>query len=323
LILKSVFLISSAECVVLYRFQDISKITTMMFTEYTGLKNAYSMISFCIDGNKCRRSLISKHFSDVWDGQCDRMCDRCYYDDKIPAKKIYLAKHLNTLCQLIDHAENLDVKLTGLKLLDAWYHKGPNKLRLDNSFAPDFDRYYGEQIVAYCLIHNYLKEDFHFTAYAANSYIKRGQNSIKPGGDVDFQPARVLRLPTKSLALDNEVMFVDESRLLKKRHSEGSDVSPQKRHSTNKKERTESTVVLTSDDDIKVHSKNARVCDSPAAAMKRKSGVERPPVGPLRAKVNFEKKRRNKNETATSSSLQLSEDELIEISSPLETIEID
>jgi hypothetical protein len=78
-----------------------------------------------------------------------------------------------------------DVKLTGLKLLDAWYHKGPSKLRLD----------------------------------------------------IDFQPARVLRLPTKSFAQDNEVTFVNESRLLKKRHSEGSETSPQKRQSVDQRQR--------------------------------------------------------------------------------------
>lgn len=43
---------NTAECVLLYRFSDIFKVTTMMFTEYTGLKNAYAMIDYCINGTK-------------------------------------------------------------------------------------------------------------------------------------------------------------------------------------------------------------------------------------------------------------------------------
>lgn len=43
---------SPSECVLLYRFSDIFKVTTMMFTEYTGLKNAYAMIDYCINGTK-------------------------------------------------------------------------------------------------------------------------------------------------------------------------------------------------------------------------------------------------------------------------------
>lgn len=41
-----------AECVLMYRFQDNSKITTMTFSEHMGLKNAYAMIAYCIDGTK-------------------------------------------------------------------------------------------------------------------------------------------------------------------------------------------------------------------------------------------------------------------------------
>lgn len=69
-----------AECVLLYRFQDIFKISSMMFAEHTGLSNAYEMLRYCISGNKCRRDSISKYFSEVWaDSDCDKMCDFCYY----------------------------------------------------------------------------------------------------------------------------------------------------------------------------------------------------------------------------------------------------
>lgn len=41
-----------AECILLYRFIDLSKITTMMFSERTGLQNAYAMADYCIDASR-------------------------------------------------------------------------------------------------------------------------------------------------------------------------------------------------------------------------------------------------------------------------------
>jgi hypothetical protein len=337
----------------------------MMFTEYTGLKNAYSMISFCINGSNCRRDLISKHFAEVWEGNsCNKMCDRCFYEEKIAAKKIYLGKHLNTLCQIIDHADNLDVKLTGLKLVDAWYHKGPSKLRIDIP-APDFDRYYGEQIIAYALIHHYLKEDFHFTAYSANSYIKRGSNSLTASCDIQFQPARVLRLPTKSFVDDDssdDVTFVRMGKI-KKRRSEISESSSPDKRSSKKKQRKDSTVVITSDDNMdpediddnqpcssskkgRTKSDNVSFSDSslPTSSGKsRKShsssdrsfskiAVLEEQVKNLISKEN--QRRTTEDEKTTNATttppvkteeilLNVSDDELVEIKSPMETIEID
>ncbi|CAG0900109.1 unnamed protein product, partial [Darwinula stevensoni] len=38
-----------ARCIVLFRFADIFRISTMVFTERTGLTNLYSMVSYCLD----------------------------------------------------------------------------------------------------------------------------------------------------------------------------------------------------------------------------------------------------------------------------------
>lgn len=51
-----------AECILLYRMQDIARITTMGFTEHTGLENAYKMVEFAIDGSRCVKLVNSKHF---------------------------------------------------------------------------------------------------------------------------------------------------------------------------------------------------------------------------------------------------------------------
>lgn len=185
-----------AECVILYKFSDMFKISTMTFSERNGLKNAYSMINYCIDGQKCRRQLISKYFSEVWDdNNCRKKCDHCMYEKSVRAPKLDIYVHYKTLCKIIDKAENEDVKLTGLKLVDAWFHKGPAKLRLDVP-PPVIDRYYAEQIVAFLVTSDYLLEDFHYTAYSTNSYIKRGQNFPDADSKMEMLCSRVYKLPT-------------------------------------------------------------------------------------------------------------------------------
>lgn len=170
-----------AECLLLYRFQDMFKLTTMMFSEYTGLKNAYEMMRYCITGDKCRRHLISKHFSEVWeDSDCDKMCDYCHYRwTEGEAPKINVAEYVRELQELVKLAEQLEVRVTAIKLIEAWYQKGPVALRLKNCTAPQLDRSYAEQIIAYCLLEDFLAEDFHYTAYKTNSYLKLGAASTK------------------------------------------------------------------------------------------------------------------------------------------------
>lgn len=173
-----------AECLLLYRFQDIFKISTMIFTEYTGLKNAYEMMRYCITGNRCRRDIISEHFSEVWeDTDCDKMCDYCYYcgdrEKSDGPPKIHVSEYVKELQAVVTLAETLDMKLTAIKLIDAWYQKGPVPLRLKNTTPPQLDRSYAEQIVAYCLLEEFLAEDFHYTAYKTNSYFKVGGATVK------------------------------------------------------------------------------------------------------------------------------------------------
>lgn len=70
-----------------------------------------------------------------------------------------------TLYNIIQQASEIDVKLTAIKLIDAWYCKGDSKLRLKDVKAPSFDRVTAERIIGYLLVLGYLKEDNHFTAY--------------------------------------------------------------------------------------------------------------------------------------------------------------
>lgn len=192
-----------AESIVLYRFADMFRISTMTFVESNGLQNAYSMVDYCINAVKCRRDLFSKHFTEVWsDRSCGKMCDHCYYNNRertVLSPKMDILIHYRTLIRLLDKASSMDIKLTALKLLDAWFHKGPAKLRLEVP-APSIDRFFGEQIIAFLIINDYLREDFHYTAYSTISYLQKGP--VPPENEIEFQPSRIYDLPAKKEMID-------------------------------------------------------------------------------------------------------------------------
>lgn len=186
-----------AENILLYRVADMFKISCLTFTETNGLKNTYSMIEYAISSKTCRRDQFSKYFSEVWNEEnCGKMCDCCYFKNAnrmINPPKMDLLPHYISLLQIIDKASATDTKLTALKLLDAWFGKGPKAQRSDQT-APNIDRTYAEQIVAYLIIHDYLREDFHYTAFSTNSYIIKGPR-IPEDEEIQFQPARIYDLP--------------------------------------------------------------------------------------------------------------------------------
>lgn len=232
-----------AECILLYRCADMSRITSMMFTEYTGVKNAYNMIEFAIDGTRCRRDLISQHFSDVWSDRiiCNKMCDRCFYENNVNPPKMEITESCLSLYKIIDHANDIDEKLTFLKLIDAWYRKGKPNLRVSDVPIPDFERFYGEQIIAFLIIKDHLKEDFHFSAYTTFSYIRKGKDLVTKDDNIIFYGARILNLPKiKDGALVNDEHSGEDSHEKRQTsNSESSDSRNNSDHSKSKKKKKE------------------------------------------------------------------------------------
>lgn len=156
------------------------------------------MVEYSINNSKkCRRDLFSKYFTEVWnDRNCGKMCDHCFYKSQnrnIAPPKMDILTHYRTLLRILDKALSMDIKLTALKLIDAWFHKGPSKLRLEIP-PPSIDRFYGEQILAFLITGDYLREDFHYTAYSTISYIQRGPFSPQDD-EIEFQPSRIYDLP--------------------------------------------------------------------------------------------------------------------------------
>lgn len=163
-------------CLVFYRLVDAFKLSTMVFQDKVGLQNLYKVVAYCLDQTSCRRSLIATHFEENWKGNdCAEMCDHC----KKPSvrKQTDVARYCRQLYQIMTKAVQNEVRLTAMKLVDAWYGKGASALRVSNVPVPNFTRETAEAIVGYLLINGYLQEDFHFSPYSTISYLKRGPKS--------------------------------------------------------------------------------------------------------------------------------------------------
>ncbi|CAB3253873.1 unnamed protein product [Arctia plantaginis] len=223
-----------AECVTLYRMQDIFKVSTMVFSNVGSLDHLYGMVKYCLNGSLCRRLLIAEHFDETWgNADCNKMCDVCSNPNTIN-REINIKTHCQTIASIIEGAEKQDIKLTAQKLLDAWFLKGPVNLRHKGK-APAISRATGEDVVAYLLVGNYLVEDFHFTAYSTISYIKTGPNMFAMQDDTF-----TLNMPIRKYSSFNmdsqpvhdyqpvENVQSDETNAIGKRKSSGSSQSKSK-----------------------------------------------------------------------------------------------
>ncbi|XP_063361986.1 ATP-dependent DNA helicase Q1-like [Cydia amplana] len=234
-----------AECVTLYRLQDVFKVSTMVFSSVGSLDHLYGMVKYCLNGALCRRQLIAEHFDEDWgNADCNKMCDVCAKPNS-NVKEINLELHCRTLASIIDNADKQDTKLTAQKLLDAWFLKGPVNLRHKGK-EPNLSRNLGEDVIAYLLVENYLVEDFHFTAYSTISYIKKGPNI-----DLVQDPEFFIKMPVRKYSsfeldrpapseLENNGTELEEKAVPKKRKSHSNDAS----HSKKTK-----TIVIDDDDD--------------------------------------------------------------------------
>ncbi|XP_045497491.1 ATP-dependent DNA helicase Q1-like [Colias croceus] len=164
-----------AECITLYRMQDMFKVSAMVFSSVGSLEHLYGMVKYCLNGSLCRRQLIAQHFDEDWgNSDCNKMCDVCC-NTSSSSKELPLESHLKTLANIIDNADKQQTKLTAQKLIDAWFLKGPVPLRHSGK-EPNFSRNLAEDVIAYLLIEGYIVEDFHFTAYSTVVYLKKGPN---------------------------------------------------------------------------------------------------------------------------------------------------
>nr|XP_002734149.1 PREDICTED: ATP-dependent DNA helicase Q1-like [Saccoglossus kowalevskii] len=172
-----------AYCILFLGFGDIFRQSTMVLTEtQTALDNLYNMVRYCTNIERCRRSLIARHFGESWDfSQCSGMCDNCRLKRKSEDSSCALTQnrditgHCQTLYTILNKAASQDKKLTANKLVDIWMKRGPSaELRIKDQKAPFVTDARCEDIVCHLLLEGYLREDYHFTPYTTISYVQPG-----------------------------------------------------------------------------------------------------------------------------------------------------
>ncbi|KAG0301400.1 hypothetical protein BGZ98_008395 [Dissophora globulifera] len=146
----------------------------------------YGMIKYAQDVRTCRHQLLDMHFSK---NIAERLapcgfCDNCTLAGSDVVKED-LKTDVRALCLLVDRLKTVNERVTLNKLVEAW--RGVGSLRAiakvvrdefltavvpkrDNK--DDYDR-----IISHLIVHGYLREDFHFTAYSTLAYIVNGARS--------------------------------------------------------------------------------------------------------------------------------------------------
>lgn len=140
-----------AECLLLYRDQDASRLSTLCISEPEGIKNGrwhgkvdtlpaypmltdhsylfskvYAMISFAQDVRSCRHQLFDIHFSKHLNTRLPPcgFCDNC----KLAAADIVtenVKTDVHSLCVLLGRLKEVNERVTMIKLVEAWKGLGP------------------------------------------------------------------------------------------------------------------------------------------------------------------------------------------------------
>uniref|UniRef100_A0A5K4EEP8 DNA 3'-5' helicase n=1 Tax=Schistosoma mansoni TaxID=6183 RepID=A0A5K4EEP8_SCHMA len=180
---------NSADCILMWRFSDLFRLASMVSSERTGIAKLYQMVGYCIDPNKCRRYLISKNLGDTsWStDDCKNACDNCQRkstnkSDVSTLIQIKTNELLNATKQLLfDQSLTKQERITGPKLIDLMtcnkqIQSISQKLLNKNQEKPE--RQFYEHFISWCLIHQYLKLDFHFTPYSTVCYVVNNDNIV-------------------------------------------------------------------------------------------------------------------------------------------------
>uniref|UniRef100_A0A4W3JBJ7 ATP-dependent DNA helicase n=1 Tax=Callorhinchus milii TaxID=7868 RepID=A0A4W3JBJ7_CALMI len=163
----------NADCILYYGFGDVFRQSTMVVMENVGQQKLYEIVAYCNEPNRCRRVLMAEHFDEVWNSaKCNNMCDNCR--NGASCESIDIANHCRDLIKILKQAEQLDEKVTPLKLIDAWTGKGAVKLRVASLPPPDLSKPEMHRAIVHLLLEQYFKEDFSFTPYTTISYLKLG-----------------------------------------------------------------------------------------------------------------------------------------------------
>nr|QNH68105.1 ATP-dependent DNA helicase Q1 [Brachionus koreanus] len=213
----------TAHSILFFRFADVFRQSTMVFTEQTGLENLYSIVNYCIDKKTCKRILIAKHFNDdVWEknGDCNQMCDHCKDTNSNQIEKIDVFEEACFVLSVLENTKS-DKKLTSNKLAELVYSGIVSKNKKSNYYPNNLNQTEVENLILTMLMNSYLKEDFHFTPYNTICYVVAGPLSKHLRNDSCFYIDRTSSHSSKAASIEKlakpELAEKNESKELKTR----------------------------------------------------------------------------------------------------------
>ncbi|XP_061107113.1 ATP-dependent DNA helicase Q1-like [Conger conger] len=165
-----------ADCILYFGFADIFRVSTMVVMENVGQLKLMQMVAYCQNLDRCRRTVMARHFDEVWDDEgCNQMCDICRHGNDYIT--VDITKHAREAVQIVEAAASKNEKVTPLKLTDTWMGKNSSARQRKNVQATSLSRLEVEAILTHLLLQGYFSEDFSFTPYNTFFYMKLGQKA--------------------------------------------------------------------------------------------------------------------------------------------------
>ncbi|XP_065155183.1 putative ATP-dependent DNA helicase Q1 isoform X1 [Atheta coriaria] len=193
-----------AQCIVMFKLSDYMKNSGYARSKVE-VKNAFSVLEYCLSLKHCRHYLIGLHFEEMEIRRCNSMCDNCKKATKENNHlQDYDVADANVdIHKLITTSMQGDKNLTVAKLVDVWL-KPTVKIR-----KPGISKQQAEDIIGHLLIKKCLTEEKNYTPYSVNCYLRCGMT-----------PESVVISMVSDKSLDKYLKIVSTD---KKRQLDGSD----------------------------------------------------------------------------------------------------
>ncbi|OQR74352.1 putative ATP-dependent DNA helicase Q1-like, partial [Tropilaelaps mercedesae] len=161
-----------AQAYCMFKFQDVFRLSSLVFSDKSGLRYLYRMIKYCLDRSTCRRQLLretlTEGFADEPIGcrNAEAMCDNCRNPVKV--QTLDVTEHIKLFSTIFEEQSSQGQRVTGWKLMDLF------RKRLNKENAPSVVREHVGHLIAWALCEGYLEEKFHFTPYSTISHLTEG-----------------------------------------------------------------------------------------------------------------------------------------------------
>eukprot|EP00051_Salpingoeca_urceolata_P021343 m.333517 g.333517 ORF g.333517 m.333517 type:complete len:650 (-) comp19780_c0_seq24:179-2128(-) len=164
-----------ARCLLLFRPSDVTRLSTMVCTNHSGIEHLFDMVKVCMDFETCRKQAIASHFGETDIEPCMN-CDNCVRKAGDVPKEQDVTDMARNLVTILQHLENHKEQCTLNQLCKWWKSKkGPHGLDMSKLRAPaKLSKEDLEWVILGMLQQGVLRHRFAHTAYATNAYIRLG-----------------------------------------------------------------------------------------------------------------------------------------------------